>query len=279
MAGQTVKNRSIRPRETDRDILAVRNLSLNYVSNGEVYPVLRDVELTVQAGEFVAVFGPSGAGKSTLLRVIARLIEPNGGQVDFNAHHLSSDQAFGFVFQDPRLLPWRSVTGNVEYGLEGRGLNREQRNRRAIEVLSLVGLADQGSRWPRRLSGGQRQRVGIARALAVRPDILLMDEPFSSLDAITRTNLRNELLRIWETARTSILFVTHDLEEAVFLADRLMLLAGTPARVVREYPIAEPRPRDPRSPGFQELLREISRDLRAVSVGARLTDARLVESG
>jgi NitT/TauT family transport system ATP-binding protein len=167
----------------------------------------------------------------------------------------------------------------VEYGLEGRGLNREQRNRRAIEVLSLVGLADQGSRWPRRLSGGQRQRVGIARALAVRPDILLMDEPFSSLDAITRTNLRNELLRIWETARTSILFVTHDLEEAVFLADRLMLLAGTPARVVREYPIAEPRPRDPRSPGFQELLREISRDLRAVSVGARLTDARLVESG
>lgn len=243
-------------------ILFVEGLSLDLPGGAAANPVLRGVDLSVEAGEFVAVFGPSGAGKSTLLKVIAGLLAPTAGGIEFNPQHLSGGRAFGFVFQEPRLMPWRRAEKNVELGMEGTGASREERRSRARDALALVGLLEQSSRWPHQLSGGQRQRVGIARALAVRPDILLMDEPFSSLDAVTRRNLQTELLRIWRATGTSILFVTHDLEEAILLADRLVLLAGTPGEILREYRIDEGRPRDPGSRFLRTLLSQVRRDLR-----------------
>lgn len=253
--------------ETEGSILSVEEVSLELPNGEELHPILRNISFTVNAGEFIAVFGPSGSGKSTLLRLVAGLIGQTSGEVRFNPDHLRSERPFGFVFQEPRLLPWRRIAKNVEFGLEGMAVAHEERRRRAEEALTLVGLSRYGSRWPYQLSGGQRQRVGIARAVAVRPDLLLMDEPFSSLDAVTRRTLQSELLRIWRTTESSILFVTHDLEEAILLADRLVLLAGSPGELVREYRIDEERPHDPGSPGFRELLREVRGDLAAASDG------------
>lgn len=269
MAGNAVTNPTAAGAPARRSIVTVDDLSLSFRSGGASTPVLSGIDLRIDAGDFVAIFGPSGAGKSTLLRAVAGLVAPDSGSVRFNAHHLTSNRPFGFVFQDPRLLPWRSVAKNVEFGLEGSGMTRADRGERAAEMLSLVGLSGHGGRWPKQLSGGQRQRVGIARALAVRPDVMLMDEPFSSLDAITRGNLQDELLRIWRATGTSILFVTHDLEEAVRLADRLVLLAGAPARVEREYRIDSERPRDPSSDSVQTLLREVRWDLKTASQHGR----------
>ena len=154
----------------------------------------------------------------------------------------------GMVFQEPRLLPWRRVIDNVMFGLEGMGLSRQRRLERAREALALVGLAEHAGRWPYQLSGGQRQRVNLARALAVRPRLLLLDEPFSALDAITRHSLQGELLRLARETGTSFLLVTHDLDEAVFLADRVIVLGGRPAKVTRDFPVllAHPRQRDRR---------------------------------
>ncbi len=150
------------------------------------------------------------------------------------------------VFQDARLMPWRRVQANVAYGLEGLAITAEERATRIADALRLVGLTEFAWRWPFQLSGGQRQRVGIARALAVKPDLLLMDEPFSAVDAITRQNLQSELLNVWEASRTAVIFVTHDIEEAVFLADRVIVLGGSPARIVYEtaVPLGRPRRRD-----------------------------------
>jgi NitT/TauT family transport system ATP-binding protein len=165
------------------------------------------------------------------------------------------------VFQEPRLLPWRSVVGNVALGLEGLGLGRAEQENRARAALALVGLADYAPRWPHALSGGQRQRVGIARALAVEPDLLLMDEPFGALDAITRESLQDELLRIWQKTGKSILFVTHDIEEATYLGDRVLLLGGAPATIRAAYPIASPRPRTRADAQAQKIAASVKSDL------------------
>jgi NitT/TauT family transport system ATP-binding protein len=165
------------------------------------------------------------------------------------------------VFQEPRLMPWRRVSENVALGLEGLRLSPPERAERIRAALALVGLGGFGERWPHELSGGQRQRVGIARALAVGPDLLLMDEPFGALDAITRQTLQDELLRIWGETGTSILFVTHDIDEAVYLSDRVLLLGGAPTRVCETYTVAAPRPRTRAAPAVAGIVARIKSDL------------------
>ena len=223
-------------------VIDLRGLGLAYERDGRRTEVLRDLDLSIAPGSFVAIVGASGVGKSTLLRVLIGLARASRGQVAVSTR--SGDrQPVALVFQDSRLLPWRRVVDNVAFGLEGRGLGRAERRTRALEALRIVGLADLAARWPHQLSGGQRQRVALARALAVEPEVLLMDEPFSALDALTREALQDELIRIRAVTGKTILFVTHDIEEAIYLADRIVVLAGVPGRAVADLDVARTGPR------------------------------------
>lgn len=201
-----------------------------------------NVSFAVGEGELVVLVGPSGVGKSTLLRIIAGLLRPQQGTVRLHTQASQDSHTLGFVFQDPLLFPWRTIQRNVEIGLEKLVRSKSERRRRALEALALVGLADHAAKWPNQLSGGERQRVGIARALAVRPQLLLMDEPFSALDPSTRESLQDELLAIRAKTGSTIVFVTHDINEAVFLADRVIVLAGRPARIVQDIRVTDVRP-------------------------------------
>ena len=242
------------------NIVSLTDISVGFEPDSP--PVMEGVSLHVDRGEFVVVCGISGVGKSSLLRVICGLLDPRAGTVDVSVGDGDGTaRPFGFVFQEPRLYPWRRVQANVELGLEELDLDKDARRERSHEALQLVGLGELGRRFPAQLSGGQRQRVGIARALAVRPALLLMDEPFSSLDAVTRRTLQHELLGIWASTDASVLFVSHDIEEAVFLADRIVLLAGNPAHVVKEYRITDERPRSTDDAGFQSTVRAVRSDL------------------
>ncbi len=206
--------------------------------------MLDGLDLRVDAGEFVALVGASGVGKSSLLRAVDGLLPLDAGQIERAGDARSgSERPRAMVFQDPRLLPWRTVAGNVAYGLESTDLTADARDVRVADVLELVGLHHLADRWPGQLSGGQQQRVGLARALAVRPRLLLMDEPFSAVDAITRRELQRELVRLWQLTNCAVVFVTHDVAEAVYLADRVLLLAGTPARVRASFDVDLGRPR------------------------------------
>nr|WP_197603313.1 ABC transporter ATP-binding protein [Acetobacter senegalensis] len=222
--------------------------------------ILRHVSLSLQQGEFVALLGPSGVGKSTLLRVFMGLSKPTEGRVT-GANQSAAGVAAGqreagkrraqaLVFQDARLMPWRTVLRNVMFGLEGLALTRDEKQARALAALRLVGLEGEGGRWPRRLSGGQRQRVGVARALTVDPDLLLMDEPFGALDPITRGALQDELLKIWQQTHKTVLFVTHDIEEALKLATRIVVLSGAPAGITGELRVEDSQ-KDPNSSAFK----------------------------
>jgi NitT/TauT family transport system ATP-binding protein len=207
--------------------------------------VLDEFSFEHREGDFVALLGPSGCGKSTLLRIIDGLTPPTSGTVRLNGRTLTKpgpDRAM--VFQGHDLLPWRTVTRNVEFGLEMLGISKAERRSRALEMLDLVGLTDFADFYPAQLSGGMAQRVGLARALVMDPELLLMDEPFGALDALTRIVLQRELERILSASRRSVLFVTHDLEEAIFLGDRVLVLSSRPARIIEDVRVPFDRPRD-----------------------------------
>ena len=227
-------------------------------------PVFTGLNLAVEEGEFVTLVGVSGAGKSTLLRVIADLIPAFEGSVHVElAREDPSRRHIAMVFQSANLMPWRRVKDNITLGLEGIDVTETVKRERVEWTLGLVGLEGFGDRWPYQLSGGQRQRVGIARALAVDPDVLLMDEPFGALDAITRTGLQDELLRIWRETGKSVLFVTHDIEEAAYLGDRVLLLGDKPARIVQEYPVEIDRAERRESKAFLGVVEQVRAGLQA----------------
>jgi NitT/TauT family transport system ATP-binding protein len=207
-------------------------------------PALDRVAFEVRPREVVALVGPNGCGKSTLLRVVAGLLPPDAGRVTVGGREIAApDPAVGLVFQEPRLLPWRSADENVRFPLELAGWPRDRQRARSAELLVLVGAHEHADRRPSTLSGGLRQRVAIARALALEPAVLLLDEPFSALDALTRERFNAELLRLWDRTGTTILLVTHSIPEAVFLADRVVVLSPRPGRVVADVAVALPRPR------------------------------------
>jgi ABC-type nitrate/sulfonate/bicarbonate transport system ATPase subunit len=224
--------------------LAIRDVAVHFERPGGRLEVLAGIDLEVQAGEVVALIGPNGSGKSTLLRVAAGLLAPRQGSVLLDGRSIvEPDPAIGLVFQEPRLLPWRSVAANVAYPLELAGWPRPRRDARVTELLELIGLTGWADARPSQLSGGMRQRVALARALALEPRVLLLDEPFSALDALTRERLNLELLELWGRTGTSILLVTHSIGEAIFIADRVAVLSSRPGRIVANLRVALPRPR------------------------------------
>jgi NitT/TauT family transport system ATP-binding protein len=210
-------------------LISLRHVGKSF-ADGRVR-ALDDIGFDVAPGEFVSLVGPSGCGKTTLLRLMNGLIEPDEGEVRVTGATPKPGPDLAMVFQSARLLPWRTVTGNIEFALALRGHGRAESARRAAALLAAVGLKDFATAFPHQLSGGMRQRVGLARALAVEPKVLLMDEPFAALDAMTREVLRNELLRMWERRRIAIVFVTHDIDEAVLLSQRIVLMRPRPGRV------------------------------------------------
>jgi NitT/TauT family transport system ATP-binding protein len=238
--------------------IQARNVTLSFKpKNREPVTALNNFNLDVARGEFVSIVGPSGCGKSTFLNILLGLIEPDNGQMQLNGTRITGpSQERAMVFQEFGLLPWRTVTANVELGLELKGIPAGQRLARANELIKLVGLNGFERHYPHELSGGMKQRVGLARALATEPEVLLMDEPFAALDAQTRDLMQAELLQIWERTQKTVLFVTHSIEEAAYLSDRVVVMTARPGRTKDVLKIHLPRPRDYEmrlTPEFNEI--------------------------
>jgi len=240
--------------------LLIQDVSKTYRDrDGQSVEALAGVTFTVAPEELVAVVGPSGCGKSTLLNMLAGLLSPSQGFVGFEGDLPPGRPPTAMVFQEFALFPWRTVQTNVEFGLEEAGVPAAERARRAARCIALTGLGGFETRYPHQLSGGMRQRVGIARALAVEPAVLLMDEPFSALDAQTRQLMQEELLGIWERTRQTIVYVTHNIHEAVYMADRVVVLSRRPGRVLAEVKIELERPRAERMMGEAAFLTAVER--------------------
>lgn len=238
--------------------LHLHGVGKDYRVDGVPVPVLRNVSLEVGDGEIVAVLGASGCGKSTLLRLIGGLDRDHSGSLKVHGRPVSGpDTGRGIVFQDHRLFPWLTAEENVDLALDSLGLSRAARRERVRRYLDLVGLSDVARAYPRQLSGGMAQRAAIARALVAEPRILLMDEPFGALDSLLRMRLQEELLRIWERRRVSIVIVTHDIDEALFLADRVVVMEARPGRIVEALAIEAERPRDRNGGELVELKRHL----------------------
>ena len=246
--------------ETTKAKLSVDGVRMSFCDNGRTVHVLEDISLEVQQGEFVCILVPSGCGKSTLLDIVAGFIQPTGGKI-----HLDSEELRGpdprriFVFQERGVFPWLDVEANIGFGLFK--LSKQEKHCRIEYYVKLVGLEGFEHTYPQELSGGMKQRLEVARALAVNPDILFLDEPFGSLDSITRLLMRTELLRIWEAERRTILFVTHDIEESVQLADRVVVMSARPARIRRIVRIDVPHPRDISSRHYLRLRDSIFEEI------------------
>jgi NitT/TauT family transport system ATP-binding protein len=241
----------------------VRGVGKQFERRGRVTDVCNDIDFEVRDGEFLSIVGPSGCGKTTLLRIIGGLIAPTSGTIEIDGvevHEPGPDR--GFVFQQDSLLPWRTLVDNVRFGLEVQGRGKRQSIERANEMIRLVGLQEFGHHYPHELSGGMRQRANLARALAIGPRVLLMDEPFSALDAQTREFMQAELLRIWRQEQKTVVFITHQIDEAVFLSDRVIVMGAHPGRIREVMQIGIERPRDlhvKRTPAFLEYTDAIWR--------------------
>jgi NitT/TauT family transport system ATP-binding protein len=261
-----------RARSSDA-LLAIQGLGIHFERAGVLRPILEDIDLDVADGEFVTIVGPSGSGKTTLLRLAHGLLKPSAGAVFFRGEEVRSpDRRRGFVFQSDRLLPWRKVIDNVAFSLEVQGIRRPQALDRARKMLETIGLGEAAQQYPAQLSGGMRQRVNLARALVIDPDVLFMDEPFASLDAQTRDVLQMELLYTWQRHKKTVLFVTHQLDEAVYLADRVVVLSANPGKIRAIVPVDLPRPRDldvKHTPEFAALVDRLWRLLRSDVLGHR----------
>lgn len=241
-------------------ILSLKNISQSFVVKDEVKPAVENVSLDVYDNEFLVVLGPGHCGKTVLMNVIAGIEKPIEGQIFLKGEEIhGNDRRIGMVFQSLNLMPWRTVMGNVEFGLELAGMEKKKRRAIAQKYIDLVRLTGFEQSYPHELSGGMKQRVGIARAYTNNPEILIMDEPFGALDAQTRYAMEEEVLRIWKEEKRTVIFVTNNIEEAVFLADRVILLSNCPAKVKQVYDLSPlGRPRDLMDPEFLRFRTEIS---------------------
>lgn len=247
-------------------MVEVSQVSKRFDRPGASFIALQDINFKVEEGEFVSLVGSSGCGKSTMLNIIAGLIKPDQGQVMIRGVAVKGvDRSVGYTFQQATLLPWRSVRSNVEMGLELRGVNQKERSRIAQDLIEQVGLTEFGDAYPHQLSGGMVKRAEIVRVLAIDPQLLLMDEPFGALDAQTKIHMQNMLLDLLQRVRKTVIFITHDLEEAVVLSDRIITMRARPGRVIQEHTIRLKRPRDSRQarldPDFVSCLKPVWDDI------------------
>jgi NitT/TauT family transport system ATP-binding protein/sulfonate transport system ATP-binding protein len=266
-------HRTLRGPATDKSArrtgaVRISGLSKQYAMGGKAMTVLDDINLSIRPGEFVSIVGPSGCGKSTLLRLIVGLDTDYDGEIRLDDTRVAgTGLERGLVFQDHRLFPWMTVAKNVEVALLNQKLPRDRRERVIAEHLALVGLSDFGDAYPHQLSGGMAQRAAIARALANEPKVLALDEPLGALDALTRVKVQAELQRIWMEAGTTMIMVTHDVDEALFLGDRVVVMSPRPGRIARIVDVDLPHPRDRASPLLHrlkdEILAELTREPRA----------------
>ena len=238
--------------------ITVRGVNKIFRSDEREVVALKDINLEIPRGQFVCLLGPSGCGKSTLLNAIAGFSPPTGGTITADGQPITAPGPDrGMVFQEYALFPWMTVEKNVAFGLEVKGMLKERIDATVDKLLKMLSLGDFRARYPKDLSGGMRQRVAIARVLALDSPIMLMDEPFGALDALTRRNLQDELLRIWAELKKTIIFVTHSIEEAIYLADRIVVMTYRPGTVKRDITVELPRLRDPAAPEFNALKREL----------------------
>ncbi|HEX2604104.1 MAG TPA: ABC transporter ATP-binding protein [Oxalicibacterium sp.] len=252
--------------------IEVRDLNISFRARGETVQAVKSVSLNVQPGEFVSLIGPSGCGKSTLMNAVAGFTRANSGTLTLDGKRIDgpgSDR--GVVFQQYSLFPWMTVRKNVEFGLKMKNVSQAQRETQARTLLGLAGLLAFENHYPSQLSGGMKQRVGIVRALATSPQVLLMDEPFGALDSQTRSVMQEILTNMWQRLRLSVLFITHDIEEAIFLSDRIYVMTARPGRIKAEIKVPLPRPRTPDmmdTPEFAGLIRSIKKLIREESLAA-----------
>lgn len=250
---------------TVTDQIIVKDVTFEYQIEQRRVLAIKDITFSVRRSEFLCILGPSGCGKTTMLNVLAGLLTPTKGEIRIDGRDGASAMSDrGVVFQDfSQLFPWRTARKNVEFGLEMRGMGRNERKKRADETLKLVGLDKFADVYPHQLSGGMQQRVAIARSLAYDPQVLLMDEPFAALDAMTREDMQTLLTDVWQRTRKTVIYITHNVSEAVFLSDRVLILNAHPGTVKAELMVDIPRPRDPLSDAFVACQREIMGVLRS----------------
>ena len=240
-------------------IIEIRNVSKRFELQGRTIDALSNASLTIRKGEFITLIGASGCGKSTLLRIIAGFEKPTSGEALMWSKPIDGpDPSRGMVFQDYALFPWLTVRDNIAFGPTSRGVPKAQARETVQRFIDMVGLGRFADAYPHQLSGGMRQRVAIARVLANDAEVVLMDEPFGALDAMTRERLQEELLDIWRSTKLTVVFVTHAIEEAIYLADRVVVMSPGPGRIDSDNPMALPRPRDVASPEFNEVRRTMS---------------------
>ncbi|OGA26028.1 MAG: hypothetical protein A3I02_17100 [Betaproteobacteria bacterium RIFCSPLOWO2_02_FULL_67_26] len=243
--------------------IEARNISFQYDTAAGPVLAVKEASFSVAPAEFLCVLGPSGCGKTTILNMLAGFLTPTGGEILMDGNPVTArEHNRGVVFQDfAQLFPWRTARQNVEFGLEMRGVSREARRETARQFLKLVKLEKFADAYPHQLSGGMQQRIAIARALAYNPGVLLMDEPFAALDAMTRDEMQKQLTEVWQETRKTIVYITHNVAEAVYLADQILVMAPHPGTIRARIPLALPRPRDPLSANFVEMQRQVLANL------------------